>query len=233
MDVNWNKFPNINLGCFGWFLIFIEIISFSLLDKGYVGLIFQVCNSFRSNLRPLLIISKIYLSLLYSYQFLLKYLKLSPANFITSLSSSIGISWKGSGPTDFNVYFLGYLSLWLLLHCFWYWPNLFRYPYCFFVLRVLRESMQGFWAFERGTAWLKRTFRCRKELHICSNIHHSLLYTFSYKQSIFEYHPENCLSFSKELPLKLFSNCLVDGLLTSTVKFSNILNVAIFYYRDT
>ena len=137
MDVNWNKFPNINLGCFGWFLIFIEIISLSLLDKGYVGLIFQVCNSFRSNLRPLLIISKIYLSLLYSYQFLLKYLKLSPANFITSLSSSIGISWKGSGPTDFNVYFLGYLSLWLLLHCFWYWPNLFRYPYWFLY--------SGFW----------------------------------------------------------------------------------------
>ena len=38
-----------------------------------------------------------------------------------------------------------------------------------------------------------------------------------YKQSIFDTHPENCLSFSKKLPQKLFSNCLVDGLLTSIV----------------
>ena len=38
-----------------------------------------------------------------------------------------------------------------------------------------------------------------------------------YKQSIFDTRPENCLSFSKKLPQKLFSNCLVDGLLTSIV----------------
>ena len=73
------------------FVIFIEIISFSLLDKGYVGLIFQVGNSFKYNLRPLVIIPKIYLSLVYSYQFLLKHLRLSPAKFITSLSSSVSI----------------------------------------------------------------------------------------------------------------------------------------------
>ena len=36
---------------------------------------------------------------------------------------------------------------------------------------------------------------------------------YIYKQSIFDPRPENCLSFSK----KLFSNCLVDGLLTSIV----------------
>ena len=41
--------------------------------------------------------------------------------------------------------------------------------------------------------------------------------TFFYKQSIFNPCPENCLSFSKKLPQKLFSNCLVDGLLTSIV----------------
>ena len=38
-----------------------------------------------------------------------------------------------------------------------------------------------------------------------------------YKQSIFDTRPENCLSFSKKLPQKLFSNCLVDDLLTSIV----------------
>ena len=38
-----------------------------------------------------------------------------------------------------------------------------------------------------------------------------------YKQSIFDTRPENCLSFSKKLPQKLFSNCLVDGLLTSII----------------
>ena len=38
-----------------------------------------------------------------------------------------------------------------------------------------------------------------------------------YKQSIFDTRPENCLSFSKKLPQKLFSNYLVDGLLTSIV----------------
>ena len=40
---------------------------------------------------------------------------------------------------------------------------------------------------------------------------------FFYKQSIFDPCPENCLSFSKNSPQKLFSSCLVDGLLTSTV----------------
>ena len=42
-------------------------------------------------------------------------------------------------------------------------------------------------------------------------------YTFFYKQSIFDPRPENSLSFSKKLPQKMFSNCLVDGLLTSIV----------------
>ena len=37
--------------------------------------------------------------------------------------------------------------------------------------RVLKESMQVFWTFKRGIIWLKRSFRCRKELFICSNIH--------------------------------------------------------------
>ena len=35
------------------------------------------------------------------------------------------------------------------------------------------------------------------------------------KQSIFGPRPENCLSFSEKSPQKLFSNCLVAGLLTS------------------
>ena len=38
-----------------------------------------------------------------------------------------------------------------------------------------------------------------------------------YKQSIFGPRPENCLSFSKKPPKKLFSNCLADDLLTSIV----------------
>ena len=38
-----------------------------------------------------------------------------------------------------------------------------------------------------------------------------------YKQSIFGPRPENCLSFSKTPPKKLFSNCLADDLLTSIV----------------
>ena len=42
-----------------------------------------------------------------------------------------------------------------------------------------------------------------------------LSYTFFYKQSIFDPRPAKCLCFSKQLPQKFFSNCLVDGLLTS------------------
>ena len=42
-----------------------------------------------------------------------------------------------------------------------------------------------------------------------------LSYTFFYKQSIFDPRPKKCLCFSKQLPQKLFNNCLVDGLLTS------------------
>ena len=38
-----------------------------------------------------------------------------------------------------------------------------------------------------------------------------------YKQSIFDTRPQNCLAFLKNRPKKLFSNCLVDGLLTSIV----------------
>ena len=45
----------------------------------------------------------------------------------------------------------------------------------------------------------------------------SVKYTFFYKQSIFDPRPENCLSFSKNRHKKLFSNCLVDYLLTSIV----------------
>ena len=40
-------------------------------------------------------------------------------------------------------------------------------------------------------------------------------------------------AFLKNCPKKWFSNCLVDGLLNSIVKYSNILNVVIVYYRDT
>ena len=40
---------------------------------------------------------------------------------------------------------------------------------------------------------------------------------FFYKQSIFDPRPENCLRFSKKSLQKLFSNYLVDGLLTSIV----------------
>ena len=39
--------------------------------------------------------------------------------------------------------------------------------------QVLRESTQVFLTFRRGIAWLKRSFRGRKELFICSNIHYS------------------------------------------------------------
>ena len=40
---------------------------------------------------------------------------------------------------------------------------------------------------------------------------------YFYKQSTFDPCPENCLSIFKKSPQKLFSNCLVDGLLTSIV----------------
>ena len=60
-----------------------------------------------------------------------------------------------------------------------------------------------------------------------------LQYTFFYKQSSFGPRFKNCLNFSKNLPPKLFSNCLLDDLLTSIVQISNILNGAIVHYRDT
>ena len=40
---------------------------------------------------------------------------------------------------------------------------------------------------------------------------------FVYKQSTFDPRPENCLSFSKKSPQKLFINYLLDGLLISIV----------------
>ena len=43
------------------------------------------------------------------------------------------------------------------------------------------------------------------------------LHLLFYKQSIFDPRPENCSSFPKNRPKKLFRNCLVDGLLTSIV----------------
>ena len=49
------------------------------------------------------------------------------------------------------------------------------------------------------------------------HISHLVLHLFFNKQSIFDPRPEICLSFSKKSPQKLFSNCLVDGLLTSIV----------------
>ena len=36
-----------------------------------------------------------------------------------------------------------------------------------------RELTQVFGNFQTGVLWLKRSFRCRKELFICSNIHYS------------------------------------------------------------
>ena len=47
---------------------------------------------------------------------------------------------------------------------------------------VLRELMQVFWTFEWGTVWLKRTFRCRIDLYICSNIYFTLLYIVTEKK---------------------------------------------------
>ena len=54
---------------------------------------------------------------------------------------------------------------------------------------------------------------------------------FFYKQSFFDPQPENCLSFSKKSPQKLFSICLVDGLHVFLIRKSffclslNFLNV--------
>ena len=45
----------------------------------------------------------------------------------------------------------------------------------------------------------------------------SICVPFFYKQSIFDPRPKNCLSFSKKSSQKLFSGCLVDGLLISIV----------------
>ena len=53
---------------------------------------------------------------------------------------------------------------------------------------------------------------------ICTTIKSSsLLHIFFNKQSTCDHRPENCLSFSKNRPKKLFSNCLVEDLLTSIV----------------
>ena len=56
---------------------------------------------------------------------------------------------------------------------------------------------------------------------------------FFYRQFIFDPRPENCLSFSKKPPQKLFSICLVVGLWLLLFKYSNILSVTIVYYRNT
>ena len=44
-----------------------------------------------------------------------------------------------------------------------------------------------------------------------------MLHLFFYKQFIFDPRPEYCLSFSKKLPQKLISSCLLNSLLTSIV----------------
>ena len=53
----------------------------------------------------------------------------------------------------------------------------------------------------------------RFQENLMSNLARKTYTFFFYKQPIFDHRPENCLSFSK----KLFSNCLVDGLLISIV----------------
>ena len=44
-----------------------------------------------------------------------------------------------------------------------------------------------------------------------------LFIPFFYKQSIFDSRTENCLGLSEKFPKKMFSNCLLDGLLISIV----------------
>ena len=65
-------------------------------------------------------------------------------------------------------------------------------------------------------------FRVRVELMArqLSQLEH--LHLFFYNQSIFDPHLEKFLSFSKKSPQKLL-----------LFKYSDILNVAIVYYRDT
>ena len=43
------------------------------------------------------------------------------------------------------------------------------------------------------------------------------LFTPFFKHTIFDPRPENCLAFLKSCHKQLFSNCLVDGLLTPIV----------------
>ena len=57
----------------------------------------------------------------------------------------------------------------------------------------------------------------RELLYILQIINQIHLFFKKKKKSIFDPRPENCLSFSEKSPQKLFSNCLVDGLLTFIV----------------
>ena len=90
------------------FIISAEMASFSFVDKGYVNLLnIYLENSFSSSFSPLLIISRIYESLVYLCQFLLKYLRLPPWTFYTSWCSSFTIwSLNPGGPSIFNFYFI-------------------------------------------------------------------------------------------------------------------------------
>ena len=64
-------------------------------------------NSFSSSLSPLMTMSRIYSSLVYLYQFLLKYLRLPPWTFCTSSCSSFTITLLNPGGlTIFNFSFV-------------------------------------------------------------------------------------------------------------------------------
>ena len=140
-----------------------------------MGLVFRVGNSFKSNLRPLVIIFKVYLSLVYSYQFLLKYLRLSLAKSATSFSSSVYYHEMEVDIPILVFLLFGILVAVVAAALFLVLTSSVSVPILVLVPRVLRESTQVFWALERGTVWLKRTFRCNIELYICSNTHRSLL----------------------------------------------------------
>ena len=84
---------------------------------------------------------------------------------------------------------------------------------------MLRDISRFLWMQTRCISVLiDPALRCGFQVLLFENCVIFIFYTFFFhKQSTFDPRPENCLSFLKNRPKKLFSNCLVDGLLTSIV----------------
>ena len=101
---------------------------------------------------------------------------------------------------------------------------------------VLRELPQVFWTFKRGVIWLKRSFRYRKELLICSNLmlfffinHHQNKFWVSRYIHFFSVHGIDCLD-NMQYDHTYFAQCQYSLDLVVLVNLCNHEPLCLIFY---